>query len=386
MDWISGVIPMALIEFALVVVIFRYYERCTCDTSSCCQCPFVQGGGLDGSIEDNVVDRSNLEEDTGDAVSVSSVPHPTARSIQFQIRFENTYQSTLSCNYLLLTTRILSFLYICGITIVILYIGEHDGLFYFTTWNTVIISIYFLCAVVCSIIGMAYGTIDINRTSGGINNGAPLTQRVDVVWSSGINKWTRFVHVLFEVSGGTAAFVTVVAFSLLDRSFTFINASLHFVTIVTMIVELYLNNLYVRFDHFPLNLGWAVLYLIFVWPIVETGLKTWPYEILNTSTYLSFVLYTALLVANFIFYSVFYLLSELKFQLITSHPLQQWCSTTCSACSPCVYHPTNGRQERTDSATEIPLHPRHSQASQPSPIGRQGHSQRELSEAEGVVV
>jgi hypothetical protein len=56
----------------------------------------------------------------------------------------------------------------------------------------------------------------------------------------------------------------------------------HLVTLITLLVEMSLNKLAVRFDHFPFNIMWAYIYLIFIWLIVYMGIVDWPYFFLQT--------------------------------------------------------------------------------------------------------
>jgi hypothetical protein len=113
---------------------------------------------------------------------------------------------------------------------------------------------------------------------------------------------------------GTACLVTVINFSALNPEFSFWNVSQHFITLMTLILELFLNNMYVRADHYPFNISWAFLYLIFIWPlVVMSRISFWPYFFLKTDTYSCFFYYTGLVVADFLFYYLFYAISWLKY-------------------------------------------------------------------------
>jgi hypothetical protein len=113
---------------------------------------------------------------------------------------------------------------------------------------------------------------------------------------------------------GTAVFVTVMNYSFIDSSYTFWNVSQHFITLVTLIVELFLNNLYIRADHYPFNMSWGLLYLNFIWPIVVMNvIPSFPYPFLATDSSSCFFYYFALFVVDFLFYYTFYSLSYLKY-------------------------------------------------------------------------
>jgi hypothetical protein len=124
---------------------------------------------------------------------------------------------------------------------------------------------------------------------------------------------------LFFIVIGTAVFVTVINYSVIDSSYTFWNISQHFITLVTLILELFLNNLYIRVDHYPINMSWALLYLIFVWPLVAMNIiPSYPYPFLATDTSSCFFYYFGLFLADALFYYTFYSLSYLKFLFRTS--------------------------------------------------------------------
>lgn len=115
---------------------------------------------------------------------------------------------------------------------------------------------------------------------------------------------------------GTALFITVINYSATDPTYAFWNVSHHFMTLLTLILELFLNNMYVRADHYPFNLSWAVLYLICIWPVVVMNkIPDWPYLFLATDTYFCCLYYIGLFTADFLFYYVFYALSKLKYSL-----------------------------------------------------------------------
>jgi hypothetical protein len=120
----------------------------------------------------------------------------------------------------------------------------------------------------------------------------------------------------FEHIGGTAVLVTVINFAVINSGFSFWNATSHFVPLLTLIIELFLNNMYLRVDHYVFNISWAWLYLIFVWPLVVTRrINFWPYSFLDVNTSKCYLLYTVLILLDIAFYFLFYGLSTLKFFL-----------------------------------------------------------------------
>jgi hypothetical protein len=198
--------------------------------------------------------------------------------------------------------------------------------------------------MICSIIGFvnkSRGKDYIHDRSGGNLN------KEGHVWSSSVIAFGQFVHILFEVCGGiffwmicnciyiciiqntslnviiksiffivigTAVLVTVINYSVIDSSCSFWNLSQHFITLVTLILELFLNNMYIRADHYPFNMSWALLYLIFIWPLVAMNrIPSYPYPFLATDTSLCFFYYFSLFVVDALVYYTFYSLSYLKF-------------------------------------------------------------------------
>lgn len=213
-----------------------------------------------------------------------------------------------------------------------------------------LISIFFVLATICSMIGFAesckISNIDDNSDGDVIGHHVIDRKHHRIIWSSSITTFGRVVHFFFEVCGGitfynyfifkcafvftmcmynqflntehknkigTAVLITLVTFTVLNPRFSFWNVSQHFITLMVLVLELFLNNMYVRIDHFPFNLSWALLYLIFIWPMVVTNkIPFWPYFFLATNNHSCFLNYTVLIVADFLFYCIFYSLSRLK--------------------------------------------------------------------------
>lgn len=174
------------------------------------------------------------------------------QSMCWQNPFESAFESGLCRGSIttatLLSTRFLSMSFF----ITVFLLSEVKGWQYFTTWNVLLISFYFMIAFISSCLGMIYG-------------------RNDVEWSYRAVWLGKLTHATFEIAGASAFLVTIVDFSLLDPGFNFENASEHFATTISMIVEMSLNSMFVRFDHYPFNIYWSLAYLVFIWPIVVRG-------------------------------------------------------------------------------------------------------------------
>mmetsp|Transcript_17614 Transcript_17614/g.16957 ORF Transcript_17614/g.16957 Transcript_17614/m.16957 type:complete len:338 (-) Transcript_17614:124-1137(-) len=297
LTFLPGLIPVVLFEFFFILAMYKY--QCCCCKCKCCKI-------------DCKSDEYNEEESESKGKIDTFV-------------FQDTYDSFLpGLKYLLFVTRFLSFAYIAGVGVIANYASRGDThiWFYFTVWNTKLISIYFLFAMTTSIIGFVYESRENNDNDDNsdtvfadINGrGAINSKTYGIVWPARIITFGRIVHVLFQVCGGTACMVTVINFTALNPAFSFWNVSQHFITLMVMILELFLNNMYVRADHYPFNLFWAFLYIIFIWPLVaQERISFWPYFFLDTSTPYCFAFYTGLIIADIIFYYVFYALSWPKY-------------------------------------------------------------------------
>ena len=155
------------------------------------------------------------------------------------------------------------------------------------------IAVYFAMAVISSVLGLVWGA----------------KFEDDVYWSHSVLRLSFLMQILFEIAGGTAFFVTVVTFGLLNPQFQFRNVNEHLVTSATLLVELSLNTMRIRWEHVILNGLWTLAYCLYIWSAVATHKVTnWPYSFLDVSTSGCFSWYLALLFANVLFYSLWYLL------------------------------------------------------------------------------
>ena len=295
--YFKSIIPVMVFEYLIVVFIFLYYRKCCC---KCCK-----------SVVQNEMDITSYDEVTG------TLSDPSQVTLKFHRQFEDTYESySPPIKYVLFMTRLLSLGYVCGISVSANYATNgRNQWYYFAMWNAELISIYFFLGVGCSILGFIYGNNSVSNACVVKMTNESSTR---IVWSSEINRFAHLIHILLEVCGGNSLIIMAVAFVVLDQKFEFWNISMNFVPALTMLVELFLNNIYVRFDHFPLNLTWPALYLIFLWPAVYYGdFEQFPYFFLQTDTRYCFPYYTALLLLNFLFFYIWYGFSELKFSLRT---------------------------------------------------------------------
>lgn len=84
--------------------------------------------------------------------------------------------------------------------------------------------------------------------------------------------------------------VTVVAFTLLDPSFSPNNTEIHFANTISILVEVAQNNFYARIEYLPLILLWPVIFMIVNWALVGSGEEEqWPYSFLDLSNSSCFI-------------------------------------------------------------------------------------------------
>ena len=285
-------IPVMIIEYLIIVLIFLYYRRCCC---KCCR--------LGGGIGENT---TSYDEATG------ILSNPTEKTLKAKCQFEDTYESYIpNAKPLLFVTMILSLGFILGVSVVDSSVVRGIKQWHhFTVWNALLVSTYFLLATGSSILGFVYGNKSLsNRCVVKVTNESSTR----IVWSSEINRFAHTIRLLFEICGGNAYAIIAFVFIFLDPTFDYWNVSLHFVTAFSLTVEMFLNNMYVRFDHFPFNLAWPALFLVFIWPAVYTGMADWPYYFLRTDSAYCFLYYNLLVLVILAFYMVWYGASELKF-------------------------------------------------------------------------
>jgi hypothetical protein len=229
--------------------------------------------------------------------------------------FETVYQSCWGNwgTYLLAFTRLVSFLYMCGFNVVAKHSMDPMFSVFFTAWNVDILALYFFLATISSILGILY---DIHRQDFQESRRGHEANAVNF-WSTRTLRFGYVMQIVYEIAGATAFFVTVIAFAMLNPRFEFWNVTVHFITSLTILLELSLNNIHVRWEHMLLNLAWALIYLIFCWPMVRFGaIQDWPYFFLRSSTSFVFVWYIILIAVDIFFFYFFWACSLCKYLVL----------------------------------------------------------------------
>lgn len=204
--------------------------------------------------------------------------------------------------------RIACFCFHFGIGFLWSYINNPYSSIYFTLWNVDLLSLYFFLASLCSMIGLLYryGFNFYSRQSENLD-----TQNTgrSFYWSPRLMEFGYAVQILFEITGGTAFFITVIAFATLNSKFQFWNTTHHFASSMAMLFEALLTSMPVRWEHVLLNLTWALMYLIFIWPMVHyNAVYEWPYFFLRAGSLTVYVWYVILFFLDIVFFYLFWLL------------------------------------------------------------------------------
>eukprot|EP01040_Poterioochromonas_malhamensis_P006968 gene6968-7518_t len=252
--------------------------------------------------------------------------------------FEHVYGSALQpflgqkrSMYLLLLIRALSFAFFFAVPFIWNFIRRHEAnAYYFTLWNIDLITTFYFFVTISSMIGCYYHEEieekrskttprpqdDVEHQDG---KEEVLAEEIELFWSIYTLRFGYLIQILFEVTGSTAFFITVINFLLLDSSMEFWNVSYHLITTLSLLIEIAFNHLIVRPEHVIFTILWALIYLIFIWPQVATeNVRHWPYFFLNAKTPVVFVWYIGLIAALMIFYYIFWFVTNVKYSLVLS--------------------------------------------------------------------
>ena len=253
------------------------------------------------NTSNNKNSNSNSNSNSGNSNNNAYENHS---AYQFEKAFYGVNNNSVTSLLLLLVIRLLFFVYFFSIDFIINLEKNNISNYmkYFTNWNCVLITVYYSLALFSSFIGTFY-TIRGNNER----------------WSPIVEMLGYFQYLVFHFGGATALMVTVVAFSLLDSKMYFWNLSVHLFTTISYIVELSLNSFYIQLKYVYLMIGWALLYMIVLWPLVVKDIYNWPYEFLRVDKPICFLWYTGLFIGCCIFYIIWYSLSRLKSSLVLKY-------------------------------------------------------------------
>jgi len=219
------------------------------------------------------------------------------------VPFQQVYSSPLPImQIVMLFTRFLSLSFFVSVGIGYNTVASDDGpdyqLKYFTNWNVLLVSLYYLMAFTASVMGCCCVNKSQEETDG---------------WGLCPRAMSVSLQLLYEVAGSTAFLVTVVDFAILDPGFYLLNVTCHFATTLSFLIEALLTEMTVRWDHYPVALWWYISYITVIWPVVLTGkVAHWPYDFLSLDSWESLLWYSGLVFGTFLFYGLWWLLNRFK--------------------------------------------------------------------------
>lgn len=303
--YLPWLVAVMLIEFIAFVCLVRYYHKKTVlENRGHDEGGLLVNSAMYSSVHANAhSDGDGLLIPTSQGLAAKQEAMVEELNILRPIKFSDTYTSYGPLTQkLLLFTRLSSFIYFSCASLLVDNIVHHDWDFhYFTTWNLYLLSTFYLLAFSASVIGLC--------SQGKYAKASPPRRKLGMA-----------VHMLYELSGSAAFLVTVVAYTLLDHSFSFWNMSIHLITSGCSLLELLLNHMPVFPVHCLLNVLWAGTYLIFIWAMVTTGVVDgWPYPFLATDTSSCFLWYSGMLVGCVGFYFMFEEMSRFKLRCHDSY-------------------------------------------------------------------
>lgn len=203
--------------------------------------------------------------------------------------------------------RVLGALYFFVYGIIIAGSQDSRTFNYFDGWNTIVAFLYFFASSCLTIGLIKFSTVPGNENESRTINSSPS-------WSYYIRLSAVTAHLLFEICGANAIFILfgeIVKISSIG--------TLHVTNIVVLaflLLDIFFNNLKVRFDQYPATAAFLMCYFLVIWPSVFTGaMSSWPYRVLRTDSSICFGNYTAFFVANFSTYVLWYCTYKIKRRL-----------------------------------------------------------------------
>lgn len=200
-------------------------------------------------------------------------------------------------NIILLAYRLLAFCWLGIVGTVLMFSLYPTGWHYYTNWNLILISFYFLSAFTASCLQYS---------------GLSKYIRGDLVVGLG-----NVVGSCFGFVASSALMVTVLNFALLSPTPTFWNITQHLTQTVCILIEMSTNSIRVNPQEVILAVSWAFLYLTFIWPIVAEGLRqNFPYFFVETENKSAFIWYQVLFILTICFFGAICGIDKLKWKQI----------------------------------------------------------------------
>lgn len=203
------------------------------------------------------------------------------------IIFDTLYESNLPFIGvpLLFAYRIVAALFIFYYDIGMFYI-DGGNIYRFGSWVNISVASYLLFAVLLSSLG------NISRLL------RCSTERAD--WPLAFERIGAFTTVLYHLAYNNAVFVTVVQFIYFSPNSSFENMKLHLAPAGALFIDMLLNNVPYRLEHYAFSYGLIFAYAIFQLIEVYVGNLDWMYSFLHVHSPKCFATYSILLATHFI--------------------------------------------------------------------------------------
>lgn len=227
-------------------------------------------------------------------------------SFELRTRFEDVTQSAWKgLKMVLCAFRFTMMVFFLGFAVILTSIQRQRGIFFFTNWNSLIVSFYFFAAFVSSVISLYY---QFNRTEYDLRIGGVI------IWSHKIQMLAAVVHMCFEISGASSLFSILFDTLFLDSDdLNVLMQAVGILAILALAMELVFSTIRVRFDQYPATIAYIMVYLLMMWPSVFTGIiPDWPYSVFRTDRQECLGYYSLLFVLHFACFCAWYGLYRIK--------------------------------------------------------------------------
>ena len=219
-------------------------------------------------------------------------------TIQFGLKGVAKSSWGTSWTYALLLFRFFCFLWFVVAGVVNTFTRHPTSWHYFTLWNIFLLVTYYFLATAATVVYLI--PIDVSS----------------LVDPNMLKIICRVITVLFEIAGSSAVYVSCVDLVFLSANPQFSNMTLHVSTSCSQLVELMLNDMPVDIHDITIALAWPTTYLVFIFSMVLSGIRGWPYPFLDIESSSCFLWYHAMILLFGIFYTVWYFLCRIKYYLV----------------------------------------------------------------------
>lgn len=242
----------------------------------------------------------------------------TGRELFILYDVERSYRSfDYYTDYILLTTRFISFVYLVSIPIVYGTIFYEDFgynvWFSFQLWNCGLAALYFFLAFSNSFIGLLLPEetklclrpgLSSSSSSSSLSTDIP---EIHYIW------YAYCMQIIFSVVGATSAFIVTLYY---DVSATLLDVSITYSPFIFFTVELIYSKYTVRFNDYWIVFVYLFLYIFTDWIIVAKGEQDYfVLPALELSSSYSLLQYFYVILLNYLVYGVWWSLSDVMWDV-----------------------------------------------------------------------